>query len=60
LERADHHADNVNEIALAIAGGIIWKTTEDIRVMSREGEMKKSRGMETRLQPASTPRPTYP
>jgi hypothetical protein len=40
LSRADHHAHNVNEIALAIAGGIIWRTTNRIRVMSREGEMK--------------------
>ncbi len=40
LDRANHHAHNVNEIALAIAGGIIWKTTDKIRVMSREGEMK--------------------
>lgn len=40
LNRADHHAQNVNEIALAIAGGIIWRTTDNIRVMSREGEMK--------------------
>ncbi|UII30718.1 hypothetical protein LVD17_20710 [Fulvivirga ulvae] len=40
LDRANHHAHNVNEIALAIAGGIIWRTTDNIRVMSREGEMK--------------------
>ncbi len=40
LDRANHHAQNVNEIALAIAGGIIWKTTDNIRVMSREGDMK--------------------
>lgn len=40
LDRANHHAHNVNEIVLAIAGGIIWRTTHNIRVMSREGEMK--------------------
>lgn len=40
LDRADHHAQNVNEIALAIAGGIIWKTTNNIKVLSRDGEMK--------------------
>jgi hypothetical protein len=40
LDLANHHAQNVNEIALAIAGGIIWRTTKNIRVMSREGEMK--------------------
>lgn len=42
LDRADHHAHNVNEIALAIAGGIIWRTTDNIRVLSREGEMKNT------------------
>jgi len=40
LDRANHHAQNVNNIALAIAGGIIWRTTDNIKVMSREGEMK--------------------
>ncbi|SFC84163.1 hypothetical protein SAMN05421780_110168 [Flexibacter flexilis DSM 6793] len=40
LDRADHHAHNVNEIVLAIAGGIIWKATADIKVLSRQGEMK--------------------
>lgn len=40
LDRANHHAHEVNEIALAIAGGIIWRTTNNIKVMSREGEMK--------------------
>jgi len=42
LDRANHHAQNVNEIALAIVGGIIWRTTNDIRVLSREGEMKNA------------------
>ena len=40
LDRANHHAQNVNDIALAIAGGIIWRTTDNIKVMSRDGEMK--------------------
>lgn len=40
LDRANHHAKNVDEIALAIAGGIIWRTTDDLKVMSRDGEMK--------------------
>lgn len=40
LDRANDHAQNVNEIALAIAGGIIWKTTDNIKVLSRDGEMK--------------------
>jgi hypothetical protein len=40
LDRANYHAQAVNEIALAIAGGIIWRTTKEIKVLSREGEMK--------------------
>jgi hypothetical protein len=40
LVRANHHAQNVDNIALAIAGGIIWRTTNKIKVLSREGEMK--------------------
>lgn len=39
--RADHHAQNINEVALAIAGAVIWrKDDEAIKVMEREGEMK--------------------
>jgi len=40
LNRANHHAQNVNSIALAIAGGIIWRSTNRIKVLSREGDMK--------------------
>lgn len=41
MDRADHHAQNVNEIALAIVGGIIWRKDDDpLEVMVREGEMK--------------------
>ena len=40
LDRANHHAHNVNEIAIAIVGGIIWRTTDNIRVLSRKGDMK--------------------
>jgi hypothetical protein len=40
LDRANHHAQNVNSIALAIAGGIIWRSTNRIKVLSREGDMK--------------------
>lgn len=40
LEKANHHAPNVENIALAIAGGIIWRTTNKIKVLSREGDMK--------------------
>lgn len=41
MDRADHHAQNVNEIAMAVAGGVIWrKDDEALEVMVREGEMK--------------------
>lgn len=41
VDRADHHAQNVNGVALAIAGGVIWrKDDEPLEVMVREGEMK--------------------
>ena len=41
VNRADHHAQNVSEIALAIAGGVIWRKDDDpLEVMVREGEMK--------------------
>lgn len=40
MGRADHHAGNVNEIALALAGAIIWRKDDDepIKVMERKGE----------------------
>lgn len=42
MARADHHAGNVQEIALALAGGILWRKDdgEPIQVMSRDGEAK--------------------
>jgi hypothetical protein len=42
MTRADHHAGNVKEIALALTGAIIWRKDDgaDIRVMSRDGEAK--------------------
>jgi hypothetical protein len=41
MERADHHAGSVNEIALAIAGAIVWrKDAEPIKVMAHAGDMK--------------------
>ena len=34
MNRADHHAGNVNEIVLALAGAIVWeKDDTPIRVM---------------------------
>ncbi len=39
MDRADHHGQSVNEIALAIAGAIIWKDTdEDVQVRTYSGQ----------------------
>ena len=41
LNRADHHAPNVDQVALTIAGAIIWrKDPTPLKVFEREGEMK--------------------
>jgi len=42
MERADHHANEVEEIALALAGAIIWRKDDgkDIEVMQHQGETK--------------------
>jgi hypothetical protein len=42
MERADHHAGNVKEIALALTGAILWRKDDGttIRVMTRNGEAK--------------------
>ncbi len=41
VDRADHHAKNVNEITLALVGAIVWKKdAEPIKVMAHKGEMK--------------------
>ncbi len=41
MARADHHANNVNEIALAVVGAIIWrKDAASIEVMEHNGELK--------------------
>jgi hypothetical protein len=40
MERAVHHANNVDEICLAIAGAVIWRKEGDLKVMVREGDMK--------------------
>lgn len=37
IGRADHHADNVNEIVFALIGGVIWRATEDIQVKEYDG-----------------------
>lgn len=40
MNRADHHADNVNQIALALTGAILWRMNDakPIQVMVKEGE----------------------
>jgi hypothetical protein len=41
MDRAGHHALNVNEIILTIAGAVIWRKDDDpLEVMTREDEMK--------------------
>lgn len=41
VSRANHHAQNVNSVALVIAGAIIWaKDSEPIEVLAIDGEMK--------------------
>ncbi len=41
VDRADHHAQNINEVALAIAGGVIWRKDNDpLEIMVIKGEMK--------------------
>lgn len=39
MNRADHHAGAVNEIALALAGAILWRKNDEepIKVMVRDG-----------------------
>ncbi len=41
MDKADHHAFNVNEIVLAIAGAVLWKG-EDLKVLVREGDIKNT------------------
>ncbi|SNS99094.1 hypothetical protein SAMN05421770_103370 [Granulicella rosea] len=42
MQRADHHANEVEMIALALTGAIIWKkdADRDIEVMQQQGETK--------------------
>ncbi len=37
LERADHHAGNVDGVALAILGAIVWKSDGEIQVREYNG-----------------------
>jgi len=40
MERAEHHANNVDEVCLAIAGAVVWRKDGELEVMSRDGDMK--------------------
>ena len=40
MDRAHHHANNVDQICLAIAGAVIWRKDGDLEVLEREGELK--------------------
>jgi hypothetical protein len=42
MERASHHAGNVDEVALALVGAILWRKDDDadIKVMAKNGEAK--------------------
>ena len=41
MDRAAHHAGNVDQIALTLAGAIIWRKDDDpIKVMTRDGDTK--------------------
>ena len=42
MSRAEHHADSVGEITLAIAGAVIWRKDGAIRVYERESQMKNA------------------
>lgn len=40
MDRADHHAQNVNDVSLSVAGGVVWRKDDDpLKVMTREGRM---------------------
>ena len=40
MYRSDHHAQNVLEVILALAGAVLWRTTGEIYVLKRLGKMK--------------------
>ena len=41
MGRAEHHANNVSAIGLALAGAIVWRKDADaIEVMAQEGDLK--------------------
>jgi len=42
MDRAEHHAEMVDEIALALIGAILWRkdTSTSIQVLQRDGDTK--------------------
>ncbi len=40
MERAEHHANSVDEICLAVAGAVVWRKEGALEVMAHEGDMK--------------------
>lgn len=42
MDRAEHHAKNVDEICLAVAGALVWRKDPgtDLQVMAHAGDMK--------------------
>ena len=37
LDRADHHADNVEGVALTLLGAVVWKSDQEIEVREYSG-----------------------
>lgn len=42
MDRAEHHARNVDEVCLTVAGALVWRKDPgtDLQVMAQAGEMK--------------------
>jgi hypothetical protein len=40
MDRAEHHANNVDEVSLTIAGAVVWRKDGEIEVMTQDGDMK--------------------
>jgi len=47
LDRADHHARGVDQIALALVGAVIWRKSGALKVMAVDGDMKNVLWFET-------------
>ena len=38
MDRANHHANNVNEVVLTLVGGVVWRSTDDFQVRTYDGD----------------------